>query len=104
MPSLVPKEPKSKVVAVLSQFEIAHQRNVATSQGWIGRFIDYAGALAEHARELYGALIKLMTDVVVIVDPPEQWGSTVFQNPPCGYWQCRLHAWTASQLKVGGRC
>jgi len=79
----VPENPGRKVLETLGRLDVKLPN--LNEGGWVGRFIpNGATELAQDSKELYGALIKLEGEVVVILDPPRGWGADVFKNPPCG--------------------
>jgi hypothetical protein len=79
----LPEKPGKRVLETLHRLDV-EVSNVRKSQ-WVGRFIpNGASELAHHSRELYGALTRLEGEVVVMLDPPKNWGADLFKNPACG--------------------
>ena len=77
----LPVEPASSVCTVLASFNVS----APEKDGWYGRFINMGTtSLSHESLMVYGALTRLVGDVVVIVDPPKLWTSDIFENPECG--------------------
>jgi hypothetical protein len=80
----LPEQVPEKVKAVLERFEPLEQKEA----GWIGRFLATPFNLdrgeGNSAESLYSQLTSLKGDVVLILDPPRDFGHAVFTPPNTG--------------------
>ena len=80
----VPQSPSKLVMETLARLDIP-VAETTDGERWLGRFIpEGIATLVEDSMALYSALVELIGDVVVIVDPPRVWGADLFKNPKCG--------------------
>lgn len=75
----IPDVPSVRVMEILAEHDEPQAKGP-----WMGRFSGTSQGLAPDARKLYGALTSLVGDVVVVLDPPNNFGSGVFIHPECG--------------------